>query len=159
MRKAKRTIDEPPRWAHAHEGAPADLWPDISKLPTRDSVVTIATAREARPDDYLAVLNGLRWAITGDMASAWSFLTTWVAVLAVVFAALTALSPWALIGVFLFFVVFTVMLNHIARIVSDHSDRKRHAEVWLAALEDSQVPMRRRWHMLKWSKPRKLDRA
>jgi len=108
-------------------------------------MAALAAARQTRPDDYLAVVNGLRWATTGDMASAWSFLTTWVAVLAVVFAALTVLSPWALIGVFLFFVVFTMMLSHIARIVSDHSDRKRHAEVWLAALEDAKAPTRRWW--------------
>ena len=94
-------------------------------------------------------MNSLRWATTGDMASAWSFLTTWIAVLAVVFAALTVLSPWALIGVFLFFVVFTMMLGHIARLVSDHSDRKRQAEVWLAALQDAQEAAPRRWRWLR----------
>lgn len=82
------------------------------------------------------------------MTSAWSFLTTWVAVLAVVFAALTALSPWALLAVFLFFVVFTMMLNHIAGIALYHSDRKRCAEVWLAALEDAKAPAPRCW---RWS--------
>lgn len=145
MPKAISKSDKPPGWAQPHEGAPADLWPDISTLPTRHTMAALAAARQTRPDDYLAVVNGLRWATTGDMASAWSFLTTWVAVLAVVFAALTVLSPWALIGVFLFFVVFTMMLSHIARIVSDHSDRKRHAEVWLAALEDAKAPTRRWW--------------
>lgn len=145
MRKPKRKSNEPPGWAQPHEGAPADLWPDISKLPTRHTVATLATARQTRPDDYLAVVNGLRWATTGDMASAWSFLTTWVAVLAVVFAALTVLSPWVLTGVFLFFVLFTMMLTRIARVVSDHSDRKRQAEVWLAALEDAKAPRRRSW--------------
>ena len=144
-RKRKTEIDVPPGWAQPHEGAPADLWPNISKLPTRQTVGLLIAARRTRPDDYQAVVNGLRWATTGDMASAWSFLTTWVAVLAVVFAALTVLSPWVLIAVFLFFVLFTVMLNHIAGIVSDHSDRKRHAEVWLAALEDAKAAPTGRW--------------
>lgn len=148
MPRAKPKSNEPPGWAQPHEGAPADLWPDISKLPARNTLATLAAARQDRPDDYLAVVNGLRWATTGDMASAWSFLTTWVAVLAVVFAALTVLSPWVLVGVFLFFVLFTMMLSHIARVVSDHSDRKRHAEVWLAALEDTKASSRRRW---RWS--------
>jgi len=144
MPKATPEGKQPPGWAQPHEGVPADLWPDISKLPTRNTVAILAAARETCPDDYLAVVNGLRWATTADMASAWSFLTTWVAVLAVVFAALTALSPWALIGVFLFFVLFTIMLNRIADVVSDHSDRKRHAQVWLAALEDANAPAPRR---------------
>lgn len=148
MTKTKAVGHKPPEWAQPDEGIPADLWPDISKLPTRHAVAVLAAARHTRPDDYLAVLNGLRWATTGDMASAWSFLTTWVAVLAVVFAALTVLSPWVLIGVFLFFVLFTFMLNHIAGIVSDHADRKRHAEVWLAALRDAEDATRSRWRWL-----------
>lgn len=147
MPKTKPEGNKRPEWAHPGEGVPADLWPDISKLPTRPTVAVLAAARRTRPDDYLAVVNGLRWATTGDMASAWSFLTTWVAVLAVVFAALTVLSPWVLIGVFLFFVLFTIMLNHIAGVVSDYSERRRHAEVWLAALKDVEdaTPLRRRW--------------
>ncbi|MFB7882765.1 hypothetical protein [Microbacterium sp. NPDC056057] len=153
MPKAKPTSHKPPGWAQPHEDAPPDLWPDISKLPTRQAVAALAGARQTRPEDYLAVVNGLRWATTGDMASAWSFLTTWVAVLAVVFAALTVLSPWVLIGVFIFFVLFTMMLSHIARVVSDHSDRKRHAEVWLAALEDAKAPARQRWRWrFRWSR-------
>lgn len=148
MPKVKPKDKRPPDWAQPHEDAPTDLWPDISNLPTRLTVAPLVAARQSRPDDYLAVVNGLRWATTGDMASAWSFLTTWVAVLAVVFAALTVLSPWVLIGVFLFFVLFTMMLGHIARVVSDHSDRRRHAEVWLAALEDAKAPARHRW---RWS--------
>lgn len=145
MQKATSKSGKPPGWAQPHEGAPPDLWPDISQLPTRHTLATLVAARQTRPDDYLAVVNGLRWATTGDMASAWSFLATWVAVLAVVFAALTAQSPWALIGVVLFIVLFTMMLNHIARVVSDHSDRKRHAELWLAALEDAKAPVRHWW--------------
>lgn len=70
-------------------------------------------------------------------------MATWVAVLAVVFAALTALSPWAWVAVFVFFVLFTVMLNRIADLVSNHTDRKRHAEVWLTVLEDAKSLSRR----------------
>lgn len=82
------------------------------------------------------------------MTSAWSFMAVWVAMLAIVFAALTVLSPWALIAVFLFFGLFTVLLNRIAGLVSDHSDRKRHAEVWLAALEDANRSRHR--HSCRW---------
>jgi hypothetical protein len=149
MPKTKREGNKAPEWAQPAEGVPADLWPDISKLPTRHAVAVLVAARQKRPDDYLAVVNGLRWATTGDMASAWSFLTTWVAVLAVVFAALTVLSPWVLVGVFLFFILFTFMLNHIAGVVSDHSDRKRHAEVWLASLKDAEAATPPRWRWMR----------
>jgi len=148
MAKVKSRVHGIPQWARPHEDAPVDLWPDISKLPTQQTVGVLVAARRSRPEAYLAVVNGLRWATTGDVTSAWSFMAVWVAMLAVVFAALTALSPWALIAVFVFFILFTVMLNRIAGMVSDHSDRKRHAEVWLAALEDAnRRPHRRscRW--------------
>lgn len=144
MAKVETTGDGIPDWARPHDDAPVDLWPDISKLPTQQAVAVLAAARRSRPEDYLAVVNGLRWAATGDMTSAWSFMAVWVAMLAIVFAALTVLSPWALIAVFLFFVLFTVLLNRTAGLVSDHSDRKRHAEVWLAALEDANRSRHRR---------------
>ena len=144
MAKVETAGDGIPDWARPHDDAAVDLWPDISKLPTQQAVAVLAAARRSRPEDYLAVVNGLRWAATGDMTSAWSFMAVWVAMLAIVFAALTVLSPWALIAVFLFFVLFTVLLNRIAGLVSDHSDRKRHAEVWLAALEDAKRSRHRR---------------
>lgn len=145
MAKMKSATHSTPHWARPHDEAPADLWPDISKLPTQRTLAVLGAARRSRPNDYLAVMNGLRWATTGDMTSAWSFMATWVAMIAVVFAALTALTPWALIAVFIFFGAFTFMLNHIAGLVSDHSARKRHAKVWLVALEDANRSPRHRF--------------
>lgn len=48
-------------WARPHDDAPVDLWPDISKLPTPQAVAVLAAARRSRPEDYFAVVNGLRW--------------------------------------------------------------------------------------------------
>jgi hypothetical protein len=72
------------------------------------------------------------------MTSAWSFLTTWLAVVAIVLAALSSsFGVWALWGATVFAVVFTVMLGKIATIVGNQTDRSRHAAVWLAAVEDA----------------------
>lgn len=56
MAKVTSVSSKLPQWAQPHDGAPADLWPDISKLPTRSTVALLAAARYSRPDDYLAVV-------------------------------------------------------------------------------------------------------
>lgn len=135
---AKRS-DGRPRWSmHPDKVAEEarDLWPDISQWPTRPVLADLAKAKRSRPGDYQSVVNGLRWYTTGDLGSAWAVLTAWLAVIAILLAAMTEfLGPWALWAAVVFAAAFTIMLGRITSIAADHAERQRHAAVWLAAVE------------------------
>lgn len=122
-----------------------DLWPNISQWPTPTTLLDLASARQTRPADFQSVLNGLRWHATGDLTSAWSLLTAWLAVVAILLAALSEpFGVWALWTSIGLAAGFTVMLTRIGAIVVDHAERKRHASMWLAAVQAAD-PRRRRF--------------
>lgn len=136
-------------WATPPASLPAealDLWPNISRWPTPTTVSDLILARETRPADFMSVVNGLRWHSTGDLTSAWSLLTTWLAVVAILLAALTEpFGVWALWTSIGLAAGFTAMLAGIGARAVDHAERKRHATLWLAAVEAPPPRRRRFW--------------
>ena len=90
---------------------------------------------------------------SADLSSAWSLLTTWLAVVAILLAALSSsFGVWALWGALVFTAAFTGMLIKIGSIVEHHTDRTRHAGVWLAALEDGSIIRSPRNPIWPWSR-------
>lgn len=141
-----RADNDAPSWAVPPDSLPAgaiDLWPNISRWPTPATIADLLSSRETRPADFQSVVNGLRWHSTGDLSSAWSLVTAWLAVVAILLAALAEpLGGWALWTSMGLAAGFTVMLLRIGAIAAEHADRKRHASLWLAAVEAA--PPRRR---------------
>lgn len=95
-------LREPVSWAHAPDGVSdeaRDLWPDISEWPTSQTILKLVAARRNRPDHYQSVVNGLRWCTSADLTPARSLLTTWMAVVAIVLAALSSsFGAWGAVG-------------------------------------------------------------
>lgn len=141
-----RADNDAPSWAMPPDSLPADaldLWPDVSRWPTPTTISDLISARETRPADFQSVVNGLRWHSASDLTSAWSLLTAWLAVVAILLAALAEpFGVWALWTSIALAAGFTFMLARIGAMAVDHTDRKRHASLWLAAVEDA--PTRRR---------------
>lgn len=139
--------NDAPSWATPPDSLPAealDLWPTISRWPTPVTVSELMSARDVRPADFQAVVNGFRWHSAGDLTSAWSLLTAWLAVDAILLAALAEpLGVWALWTSIGLAAGLTVMLARIGGMAVDHADRKRHASLWLAAVEAAPPPRRR----------------
>lgn len=143
-----RADNDAPSWAAPPDSLPTealDLWPNISRWPTPATVSDLMSAREKRPADFQSVVNGLRWHSAGDLTSAWSLLAAWLAVVAILLAALAeTFGVWALWASIGLAAGFTVMLARIGAIAVDHTERKRHALLWLAAVEAA-PPRRRRF--------------
>lgn len=139
-----RANNDAPSWATPPDSLPAeahDLWPNIGKWPTPATVADLTNARKTRPTDFQSVVNGLRWHSAGDLTSAWSLLTAWLAVVAILLAALAEpFGVWALWTSIGLAAGFTAMLARIGAMAVDHADRKRHASLWLAAVEASSAP-------------------
>lgn len=139
---AKKSTERP-RWSAHPDKLPErahDLWPDISQWPTPDLLGDLRDAERNRPADYQSVVNGLHWYSTGDLGSAWSLLTAWLAVIAILLAAMTeSLGNWALWTAIVFAAAFTFTLGRISSIAADHAERQRHSTVWLAAVEGTRL--------------------
>ncbi|WP_417562854.1 hypothetical protein [Microbacterium sp.] len=139
QRQLRSVVEPPDRLPDAAH----DLWPDISKWPTEETMTPIISARDSRPEDYRAVLNGLRWCTTADISSAWSLLAAWLGVVGILLATLAGpYAVWALWTAIGFGIAFTVMLGKLSALVQTHHERKRNAIQWLAALDSPQSPRR-----------------
>lgn len=114
-----------------------DVWPDLNRWPTPDDVFSFRRATRRRPDQRLAVLNGLRSWSEIDVAPIWAWASGIVTVsIAGLGITVTVNIWWVQLLTLVITVVASLALLTVTLTLSSTGDlRRRRAHMWLCALE------------------------
>jgi hypothetical protein len=111
-------------------------WPDLERWPTPNDVTMFMRRTHAHPGIRLAVLSGLRSFSNSDINPLWSWVGSFIGLLAIAFS-MAVPTVWIQIAIpTVVLVIGLLLLGRLASISADMDVRRRRSITWLAAFED-----------------------